>query len=255
MEAGESRFEQVRTELRDARGEHATVKARLDALDVQDLAHTESIEANRTALLDYQGANDARVELIENLNSAQENRLDALEIKNTEQDGDIAALEVKNMQQDSRMAAIEAEDVEQNERLDAINVKDGEQDNRLAALEAGMQSTGESQADKDAAQDARMDRSLNENGTLKAGKQIHDHFKFVYQAVGGETSVSLPEDKFFQEGDMTLDVFVNGLLQAEGLHYSEIVNAEGKGTGIDFAPEVLVAGDIIIMKYQINNAE
>lgn len=99
--------------------------------------------------------------------------------------------------------------------------------------------------------DARLDVAINEDGTLKAGTQIHDHKKFVYQAVGGETNVVLAGGAKFQVGDDTLDVYVNGTLQSKGLHYVE--NADG--TGVSFGSTTLVAGDVIVLKYILNNAQ
>lgn len=99
--------------------------------------------------------------------------------------------------------------------------------------------------------DARLDVAINEDGTLKAGKQIHDHKKFVYQAVGGENSVTLGNGAKFQVGDESLDVYVNGTLQSKGLHYTE--NADG--TGVSFGSTALVAGDVIVLKYIVNNAQ
>lgn len=41
--------------------------------------------------------------------------------------------------------------------------------------------------------DARLNRALNENGTLKAGKQIHTHYRARYIAEGGESEVLLTQ--------------------------------------------------------------
>jgi hypothetical protein len=107
--------------------------------------------------------------------------------------------------------------------------------------------------------DARLDRALNEDGTLKAGRDIHKHYKAYYQATGGESVINLsafnvPDLPPYQVGDNTLDVYVNGILQNEGLHYSEVAG----GQAIDFSMgdgTTLVAGDIVTIKYQVNNLE
>ncbi|MNQ69428.1 hypothetical protein D3C85_840230 [compost metagenome] len=69
--------------------------------------------------------------------------------------------------------------------------------------------------------------------------------------------MSLGAGDFFQLGDDTLDVYVNGVLQAESIHYTEVadVTETTKGKGVNFNPEVLVSGDVIILKYIINEAE
>jgi hypothetical protein len=107
--------------------------------------------------------------------------------------------------------------------------------------------------------DARLDRALNEDGTLKAGRDIHKHYKAYYQAIGGEQVIDLAAFNVanlpnYQVGDNSLDVYVNGILQNEGLHYAEVAG----GASIDFSMgdgTTLVAGDIVTIKYHINNAE
>lgn len=111
----------------------------------------------------------------------------------------------------------------------------------------------------EASVDVRLDRALNENGTLKAGAQIHSHYRARFQAVGGENEVLLTafnkaDLPNFQVGDDSLEVFINGQLQEPGLNYQEgalgekIVFDLGDGT-------VLEPTDIIQIKYYINNAE
>jgi hypothetical protein len=107
--------------------------------------------------------------------------------------------------------------------------------------------------------DVRLDRALNEDGTLKAGVDIHKHHKAHFQAVGGESVVQLSAFNVanlpaYQVGDNTLDVYINGMLQNEGLHYAEVAG----GQSIDFSMgdgTTLVSGDIVTIKYQINHAE
>jgi len=102
--------------------------------------------------------------------------------------------------------------------------------------------------------DARLDVAINENGTLKQGTKIHVHKKYVFTATGGETTVDLPNGELFQLGDDTLDVYVNGVLQAEGIHYAEVstTNSLTHGNRVDFDPETLAAGDVIIIKWVVN---
>ncbi len=118
---------------------------------------------------------------------------------------------------------------------------------RATALETEITAARGSAVDLD----TRLDRALNEDGTLKQGTKIHAHTKQVFSAVGGEQIVNLTGGKTFQVGDDSLDVFVNGVLQAKGLHYAELAD----GTGVDFSPEVLAVGDVVIFKFINNNAE
>ncbi|GAK42042.1 hypothetical protein TCA2_4534 [Paenibacillus sp. TCA20] len=107
--------------------------------------------------------------------------------------------------------------------------------------------------------DARLDRALNEDGTLKAGKDIHRHPKAVYVANGGESVVQLADFNVedlppYQVGDMTLDVYINGGLQHEGLNYAEV--AGGLSINFDVGDgTTLITGDLVTIKYQVNNVE
>lgn len=99
--------------------------------------------------------------------------------------------------------------------------------------------------------DARLDRALNENGTLKAGTKIHTHKKAVIQvdaALAGQSIVTVAEA--FQD-DAALNIFVNGVLQVKGLHFT--VGADLKS--IDFSPETLYLGDVVVIDYVINEVE
>lgn len=86
---------------------------------------------------------------------------------------------------------------------------------------------------------------------LEASK--HDHFKGLYQASGYVSSVSissfggsLPN---YTVANNSLDVYVNGLLQNEGLHYGEVAG----GASINFDPTndgtTLSPGDIVTIIY------
>lgn len=126
---------------------------------------------------------------------------------------------------------------------------------RATALEEEMQAARGTEASVD----ARLDKALNEDGTLKAGAQIHSHHRARYQAQGGENEVlltafnkvGLPN---FQVGDDSLEVFINGQLQEPGLNYQEgslgekIIFDLGDGT-------VLEPTDIVQIKYFINNEQ
>src|SRR5690606_6025352 len=98
-------------------------------------------------------------------------------------------------------------------------------------------------------------------GTLKAGALIHEHFRARFQAVGGESEVLLTAftskktlPAAFQTGDDSLEVFINGQLQEEGLNYLE--GAEGDKVVFDLGDgTVLEPTDIVQIKFHINNAE
>jgi hypothetical protein len=146
--------------------------------------------------------------------------------------------------------------------LTGVEVTHASLDERLEATDTVVKATQdevEAARGTEASLDTRLDRALNENGTLKAGAQIHSHHRARYQAAGGEAEVLLTAFNkanlpAFQVGDDSLEVFINGQLQEPGLNYQEgalgekIVFDLGDGT-------VLEPTDIIQIKYFINNAE
>lgn len=106
--------------------------------------------------------------------------------------------------------------------------------------------------------DARLDVVLNEDGTLKVGSQIHTHHRYVEQVEDEKTVITLPTDKPRPVLDCeATEVYVNGILQAPGIHYTEVADEEDPSVvaKIDFAPEVLVGTDVVIVKWIANNAE
>lgn len=93
--------------------------------------------------------------------------------------------------------------------------------------------------------DSDLDSRLS---AIEAEKtKIHVHDRYVFQAVGGETTVNLPEGK--KADTNTLVVTINGLEQAVGINYTEITDVNGFVTGVDFNPDTLVAGDVVIFKW------
>lgn len=77
--------------------------------------------------------------------------------------------------------------------------------------------------------------------------QIHSHDKYIFTAVGNEGSVSLPVGK--KADTNTLVLTINGLEQAEGIHFSCTNDANGYHTGVSFSPDVLQANDIVIIRW------
>lgn len=103
-------------------------------------------------------------------------------------------------------------------------------------------------ADEVAARQAADDALSARIAALEAVKnKIHVHDRYIFQAVGNETQVMLPEGK---KADVnTLVVTINGLEQAVGINYTEINDVNGYALGVDFNPDVLKPGDVVIMKW------
>lgn len=222
LEAGETRFEAVKTEVEGARGTFGSLDERLDDIE-SDLA----AEATARAEADTAIRNDL---------ASNEAGKGASLIGLEDVDGKVTATTVEG-------AVIELAD-----RATAV-------EDRATAVE-GVLTAAKGTA---ASLDERLDRALNEDGTLKAGKEIHKHFKAYYQAVGGESVVDLSAFNVaalpaYQVGDQSLSVYVNGILQNDGLHYSEVAGGLSVNFGMSDST-TLVAGDIVTIMYHINNAE
>lgn len=106
----------------------------------------------------------------------------------------------------------------------------------------------------------RLAVSLKANGVLKDNEKIHTHGKFVV-AIDSETSIiSFENYNDVNSDNLSLihgiddvDVYCNGNLQAENIHYSVTKNEANVITGIDLTPSVIVDGDIITLKWTIYN--
>lgn len=206
-------------EIVAARGSHADLKARLDA-DYADLSGKVSTEKSRAE------SAEARIE----------GKVD-------QTTSDLANYQTTN---NSRVADLE-------NSLGELSVDVGERIgtaieqvyDRAIAEEARIEAKVDQEiADRTAEVEALRNRVVE---LEKEASKLHQHDRLVFQALGNETSVTLPDGKFADAN--TLTVTINGLENAPGIHYSEVLDGEGKVTGIDFAPDKLVPGDVVIIKW------
>lgn len=224
-------------------GEHTTLQERLEA-DTAEIVNRLTTEKQRAEAAEL----------------ALSNRADALETevqdarKSTVKSADGGVTPKEFASVDARLEEIETDHKTEVERATQAET----------ALQEALETEAQTRADEitriDQALvdvDARLDESLNEDGTLKVGTQIHTHYRARFQATGGENEVlltsfnkeNLPN---FQVGDDSLEVFINGQLQEPGLNYQEGANGDkiifdlGDGT-------VLEPTDIVQIKYYINN--
>jgi hypothetical protein len=207
------------------------------------------LEADTTELLAQIAAEIVRAEAAE---LALDNRVDVIESRVQEDVSDAIGVET--------LRATEAEGVltqaitDEQARAEAAELALSD---RADDLETEVQTSRGSEASLD----IRLDRALKENGTLKEGTKIHEHFRGRFHAVGGEAEVLLSTfttkkafPAAFQVGDDSLEVYINGQLQEEGLNYQEAVTGDkivfnvGDGT-------VLEPTDVIQVKFRIDNAE
>jgi hypothetical protein len=112
--------------------------------------------------------------------------------------------------------------------------------------------------------DERLDVSVREDGFLVEDNKLHRHKKYTLTLVTAQSIVNLPTGEYFNvnapggSGSVAIDpinVYVNGILQANGINFTEVKDATEatKGLGVDFGTEQLVAGDVVILEWVLNN--
>lgn len=231
----------------------AEIKDALDALEAELASTEEGKGASKVGIHDAEGKFQA--EDVEGALHELAVRAENLELgSNAEVDNAKTRDEAStnNLFEQKEFASLEERLVEIETVVDA---QEHDKEERLTSVEDEV----EAARGTETSLDVRLDRALNENGTLKAGKQIHTHFRARYQAVGGETEVLLSafnktDLPAYQVGDDSLEVYINGQLQEVGLNYQEsetgdkVVFDIGDGTALE-------ATDIVTIKYFVNNAE
>lgn len=82
----------------------------------------------------------------------------------------------------------------------------------------------------------------------------HAHYAEDKQILAGDPLINSSrydlQSGTFVAGDKSLDVYLNGMLQMVGVHYTEVTNASSEGIAITFAPELLVAEDVIQLRWR-----
>ena len=122
------------------------------------------------------------------------------------------------------------------ERLDAMASEASSVADEVAAARGSMSTLGE-----------RLDVALEPDGKLKDRHKLHVHRQHVVQVSDAITEILLPSGETFPPADgndVALEVFVNGSLQAIGIHYTE----HPDGSGVVFNSP-LQAGDIVILRW------
>lgn len=113
----------------------------------------------------------------------------------------------------------------------------------------------------------RLSVAMREDGFLVDDNKIHRHKKYTLTLSAAQSVINLPAGEYFNvnapggSGSVSTDpinVFVNGILQANGINFTEVKKAATGadaliGLGVDFGSEQLVAGDVVIMEWVLNN--
>lgn len=105
----------------------------------------------------------------------------------------------------------------------------------------------------------RLAVSIRESGVLVDNEKLHTHGKFAFPVLEDATTfefTNLPgcslDATTLTNGIDDIEVYYNGNLQAENIHYKVILE-DGFIKGIDLAPENINTGDVVILKWTIYN--
>lgn len=254
--AQDGKITALETEVQDART--SSVKLEADGVTPKAFASVderlEAIEADAVALASAGGTKDAE----------QDGRLDTVETdladhktaqatKDGEQDQALAD-EVAAREAADTAILTDLADVAAGKGASLVGIEDAAGKFTAVTVEGALAELY-AKVEADAlAEDTRLDKALNEDGTLKAGAQIHDHKKHIESIVAQTNVVNMPTGKTFQN-DGTLNVYVNGILQANGVNFTEVYDVDGKGISIDFGSDPVLIGDVVILTWVVNNAE
>jgi hypothetical protein len=118
-------------------------------------------------------------------------------------------------------------------------------DARLDAIETSIANETTARTNADDAIDTRLD-------ALESASQW-EFFAEDKQILAGDPLIN--ESRYdlttgtFVPGDKSLQVYVNGMLQMVGVHYTEVVD-NGEGIAVDFAPNLLQEGYVVQLRWR-----
>lgn len=235
----------------------ADVTTRLDftqlALDIFGAGYTYDHDgvANRPKTLAQELADE--VTRATDAESALDQRLDAVEAEITAaRDGEASVLAKINAIDTAIATNEQAIADEITNRISAVTAEetariaaDEALDLRVDALETEVTAAREGQANLD----SRLD------GIDAAIGAVHKHYREDVQLTAGHPAIGtsildLSGGQTFVAGNKSLDVYVNGFLQMVGVHYVERTDAEGRGIGVNFAPEIIAQDFVVQFRWE-----
>ena len=98
---------------------------------------------------------------------------------------------------------------------------------------------------------------LRDNGFNNVISDTHSHNKYTILIIQDTSIIMMPIGQTFNlslNNKNPLQVYVNGAIQSNIINYNEIIDPlnNTKGIGIDFSPNLLIQGDIIIFEWVID---
>lgn len=118
---------------------------------------------------------------------------------------------------------------------------------RATAIEAAAKALQTDVTEYKAANDARMEAAET------AIEAVHKHYAENYKVQAGDPLISTARYDLttgtFTPGNKSLDVYYNGFLQMEGVHYTEITGGDAEGIAVSFSPDVIEEGEVIQLRW------
>lgn len=254
------------------------VKTRGDA----DTALQGEIDAVETDLAGYKSTNDAAVAALTGRVSTNETDIDSLETRATDLETEVQAARGSETDLNTRLIGIEG-DVSTNAtavsdvntdlqgyktsndsriltaetEIDDLQAEVLAARNGKASINAELTAIRQAVADEATAR-ASADTNIESriDGVEDAIAAVHKHLAEDKKVGAGDpligaSSYTLQSPEAFVVGNKSLQVFINGMLQMAGEHYTETADPGDatRGIGISFAPELLAQGDIIQLRW------
>lgn len=99
---------------------------------------------------------------------------------------------------------------------------------------------------------------------LVNSENLHQHKKYTHLVEVIQSIINLPinekyslynDNEYNNVSQDTLQIYVNGILQSNGINFTEIADIEDntKGIGVDFSPEQLIPGDVVTFEWVAKN--
>ncbi|MNM49710.1 hypothetical protein D3C81_607200 [compost metagenome] len=239
LEASEARYEAVKTEVEAARNGKVDLNVRLGDIESLvssiDNATTQEI-ADRIAAID-----NLKVELADTTAGKGASLIGVDTTKGFTGTTVEAVLEELKTSTDEVQTNLNDYKTSNDTRVS--NVEDTQTE--LAAQVGGIVNEIEDARGTTESINERLSVSLNADGSLKVSEQLHKHKKYITTIQENTSIIEMPVGELYVVGDGSLNVHVNGILQANGINFDEVAG----GASIDFGTDELLSGDVLVIEY------
>lgn len=261
-----SKVTTLETEVTAGRGVSASLKDRFDTIEASIVQEATdrgtAVQAIRDDLASV--ANGKGASLIKIEDAALAFTSDTVEGALTELEGRVKTVEIAVTSTeipDARKSVLTGDHASLDDRLEAGEtrfeaVKTEVEAARGVSANVNERITGiETSVSDHETRIGDAETAVGLHGTAITGLEAkaHKHYAEDKQVTAadpliGGTRYDLQTDTFVA-GDKSLQVYVNGMLQMAGVHYAEITNISNEGIAVNFAPEIIVEGMVIQLRW------